>query len=217
MQKMKVLVVGANGQIGKHLIKFLVESEVHTPVAMIRCEEQKDYFEQQNVDTVIADLEGPVKDIAKAAKGCDAVVFTAGSGGKTGPDKTLLIDLDGAAKTVEAAEQIGIERFILVSAIQAHNRENWNEAIKPYFVAKHHADQALIRSSLNYTIIRPGGLRNEEGTGLVEAAENLNRDTIPREDVARTILASLTEQNTFKRGFDLISGKTEITQALKQL
>lgn len=140
---MKVLVVGANGQIGNHLMDFLQESEEHTVRAMVRRKEQAETLKDAGVEAVLADLEDSVDRIAEAARGCEAVVFTAGSGGSTGPDKTLLIDLDGAVKTMEAAEKAGINRFVMVSAIQAHNRENWMEKIKPYYVAKHYADRAL--------------------------------------------------------------------------
>lgn len=214
---MKVFVVGANGQIGQHLIHLLTESDQHTVRAMVRKEEQREAFEALGVETAVCDLEGSVEAIAEAAKGCDAIVFTAGSGGKTGLDKTLLIDLDGAAKTIEAASKIGIDRYIIVSAIQAHRRENWSEKIKPYFVAKHHADKILEQSTLNYTVIRPGGLLNEPGTGKIAAAENLERASIPREDVAKTIIAALNEEQTFKRSFDLVSGENEISVALKKL
>ncbi|WP_018662729.1 SDR family oxidoreductase [Heyndrickxia acidiproducens] len=214
---MKVLVAGANGQIGKILVDLLQNSGTHSPRAMVRKQEQAEAFKQKGIETVLADLEGTVEEIANAAAGCDAVVFTAGSGGKTGADKTLLVDLDGAVKTMEAAEKAGIERFIIVSALQAHHRENWSEAIKPYYVAKHYADRVLIASPLNYTIIRPGGLLNEPGTGKVTAAENLTRGTIPREDVARTIVASLNEPNTYRRAFDLVSGDTPIADVLKTI
>lgn len=214
---MKVLVVGANGQIGQHLIQLLKENNEHTVKAMVRKEEQAEALEKLGIETAIADLEGSVDEIAEAAKGCDAIVFTAGSGGHTGTDKTLLVDLDGAVKTIEAAERIGIKRFIMVSALQAHRRENWNEKIKPYYVAKHYADRILEQSSLTYTIIRPGGLLNEPGTGKVSAAENLDRGTIPREDVAKTIVAALNEKQTFKRFFDLVSGEEPISDALKKL
>ncbi len=214
---MKVLVVGATGQIGRHLVKLLKESKEYTVRAMIRKEEQKEAFEQLGIETVVASLEDTVDAIAESAKGCEAVVFTAGSGGKTGPDKTLLIDLDGAVKTVEAAEKLGINRFIMVSALQAHRRENWNEHIKPYYVAKHYADRVLMQSELNYTIIRPGGLLNEPGTGMISAGETVPGTTIPREDVARIILASLNEDNTYKLSFDVVSGETPIPDALKTL
>ena len=176
---MKVLVVGANGQIGQHLIQLLKENNEHTVKAMVRKEEQAEALEKLGIETAIADLEGSVDEIAEAAKGCDAIVFTAGSGGHTGADKTLLVDLDGAVKTIEAAEKIGIKRFIMVSALQAHRRENWNEKIKPYYVAKHYADRILEQSSLTYTIIRPGGLLNEPGTGKVSAGENLEQRIDP--------------------------------------
>jgi uncharacterized protein YbjT (DUF2867 family) len=214
---MKVLVVGANGQIGRDLVQLLQDSSKHEARAMVRKEEQQEYFREIGVETVLASLEGSVDEIAQAAEGCDAIVFTAGSGGHTGLDKTLLIDLDGAVKTVEAAESSGIQRFIMVSAIQAHRRENWNEPIKPYFAAKHYADRALLQSQLNYTIIRPGGLVNEQGTGKIAAAEDLERGSIPREDVARVILHCFDEENTFKKSFDLVSGDSEIADALKAL
>jgi uncharacterized protein YbjT (DUF2867 family) len=183
---------------------------------MVRKKEQAEKFEKLGVEVAVADLEGDVEEIAQAAEGCDAIVFTAGSGGQTGADKTLLIDLDGAAKTVEAAEKIGVRRFIMVSAFQANNRENWNPKIRHYYVAKHHADRVLEQSNLTYTIIRPGGLSNEPGTGKVSAAHKLDRGSIPREDVARTIVAALSEENTYHRSFDLISGETSISNALKE-
>lgn len=214
---MRVFVVGANGQIGAQLIQLLKESEEHTVKAMVRKEEQKVVFEQKGVEAVLADLEGSVEEIAKAASDCDSIVFTAGSGGHTGSDKTLLIDLDGAVKTIEAAEKANIKRFVMVSALQAHNRENWNENLKPYYVAKHYADKILMQSNLNYTIIRPGGLLNESGTGRISIGENLNRTTIPRQDVAKTILASLNEVHTYNRSFDLVSGEDNISDALKKL
>ncbi|WP_017379636.1 SDR family oxidoreductase [Paenisporosarcina sp. TG-14] len=214
---MKIFVVGATGQIGKHLINLIQKSEQHTVRAMVRKQEQADELGQQGVDAAVASLEGSVQDIANAAKGCDAIVFTAGSGGHTGLDKTLLIDLDGAAKTAEAAEQAGITRFVLVSALQANKRENWNQEMVPYYVAKHYADKMVEQSSLDYTIIRPGGLLNEPSTGKVSASENLERGSIAREDVAKTIFASLNSQHTVKKSFDLISGETGIEEALENL
>ncbi|MFN2747974.1 MULTISPECIES: SDR family oxidoreductase [Bacillus] len=214
---MKVLIVGANGQIGRLLISILNEDGVHQVRAMVRNQEQAEELKQSGTEAVLADLEGTVDHIAQAAKGCDAIVFTAGSGGKTGADKTLLIDLDGAVKTIEAAEKAGIKRFIMVSTLQAHHRENWNEALKPYYVAKHYADRILEDSDLTYTIIRPGGLLNEPGTGKVKAAENLDRVAIPREDVAKTIAAALTEEHTYRRSFDLTSGDTPVAEALKAI
>ena len=214
---MKVFVVGATGQIGEHLTDLLQKSEEHTVRAMVRKKEQAEELKSKGIDVAVASLEGSVKEIADAANGCDAIVFTAGSGGNTGFDKTLLIDLDGAAKTVEAAELAGIKRFVIVSALQANHRENWNKEMVPYYVAKHYADRMVETSNLDYTIIRPGGLLNEASTGKVTASANLETGSIPREDVAKTIYASLDAQETFKKSFDLISGETKIEEAVKNL
>jgi len=214
---MKVLVVGANGQIGKQLVTLLQASDEFSVRALVRTEEQVKAFDKIEVETVFGNLEETVEQLEVAVKGCDAVVFTAGSGGKTGYDKTLLIDLDGAVKMMEAAKNAGVERFVMVSALQAHHRKNWNEQIKPYYVAKYYADRILVESGLTYTIIRPGGLLNEAGTGKITVGENLERGTIAREDVANTIFASLKEKNVCNKSFDLVSGETSILEAVRSL
>lgn len=215
---MNVFVVGANGQIGQHVVDLLKNSNEHHVRAMVRKPEQAETLKNKGVEAVLADLEDPVSKLVEAAKGSDAIIFTAGSGGKTGPDKTLLIDLDGAVKMVEVAEQLGIDRFVMVSAFQANHREHWNEAIKSYYVAKHYADRALLASSLNYTIVRPGGLLNEPGTGKIKVAENLSEGgSVPREDVAKVVVGSLEEPSAYHSSFDLISGDVPIDEALKSI
>lgn len=214
---MNVLVIGANGKIGKQLVKLLSESGEHTPTAMIRDEKQKPDFEEMGAKTAVADLEDRTEALAAAMDGMDAVVFTAGSGGHTGPDKTLLIDLDGAAKAVEAARQKGISRFLMVSAIGADDRDRWSDQIRPYFVAKHHADNILRESGLDYTIVRPGLLLDEAGTGRISAAEHLEPGGVPREDVARVLFESLRTENTRNRSFDVVSGETPVSDALEKL
>lgn len=214
---MNVFVIGANGQIGQHVVQQLQNSSEHSVRAMVRSEEQAKSFEKQGVETKLVDLEGSMEDIAKAADGCDAIVFTAGSGAHTGADKTMLIDLDGAAKSVAAAEKSGINRFIMVSAIHADNREKWGGTPSYYMVAKHHADRILTESKLNYTILRPGLLTNNAGNGKITAAPEVDRAEIPREDVASSIVSALNEEKTYERSFELVSGNTPIADALKSL
>ncbi|MDT0126132.1 SDR family oxidoreductase [Paenibacillus sp. RRE4] len=214
---MNVLVIGANGQIGKHLVEQLSQEGKHQVTAMIRKPEQADALKELGAQVVMGDLEGTVDELAEAMKDQNAIVFTAGSGGSTGPDKTLLIDLDGAVKTMEAAEKQGISRYILVSAYGADQRSKWPEEIKPYYVAKHFADRALFASDLNYTIIRPGGLKNEPGTGKVAVGTDLKPGSIAREDVARVIAASLQEEKTYRIAFDLIAGEHAVSDALGKL
>lgn len=214
---MNILVIGANGQIGKLLVELLAKEAAHRVTAMVRKAEQAESLKQLGAHVVIGDLEGSVEELAEAMKDHDAVVFTAGSGGSTGADKTLLIDLDGAVKTMEAAKERGIKRYIMVSAFGADQREKWSQAIKPYYVAKHYADRALLDGELNYTIIRPGGLKNEPGTGKVAVGTDLKPGSIPREDVARVIAASLQEEKTYRRAFDLVAGNDAIEDALGKL
>lgn len=214
---MNVLIIGANGKIGKLFTKLLVETDAFTPKAMVRKQEQISFFDDLGAASVLTSLEGSVSDIAEAMKDCDAVVFTAGSGAATGADKTLLIDLDGAAKAIEAAEQMNVKRFILVSAINADRRETWSESMAPYYVAKHHADRLLRASNLDYTIVRPGLLTDEAGNGNIALAKELEAGAIPREDVARVLLAVLQQDKPIKQTFDIVSGDTPIDEAIKNL
>ncbi|WP_096274503.1 SDR family oxidoreductase [Paucisalibacillus globulus] len=215
---MNVFLIGANGQVGKHIVKFLQESEQYELTAMVRSKEQAESLNQIGVNAVVANLEGSVDKISEAMKGSDAVIFSAGSGGKTGPDKTLLVDLDGAVKSMEAAEKVGANRFVMVSAFKAYDRESWKESpIKPYMIAKHYADRMLVESNLNYTIFGPGLLLNEPGTGKIAVGETFEKTSIPREDVARTVVASLDEEKTYKKTIGLMSGETPVEDALKKI
>lgn len=215
---MNVLLIGANGQIGQHIVRLAKKNNEISLKAMVRKEEQIKSLKAEGTEAVLANLEGSVADLSKVMEGIDAVIFAAGSGGNTGADKTLLVDLDGAAKAVEAAEQANVDRFIMISAYQAHNREFWADSkIKPYMVAKHHADRILMGSKLNYTIVRPGNLKNESGTGKVTAGNLTEYGAIPREDVAKTVLESLRNEHTYRLGFDLLTGDQKIADALNKL
>ncbi|SDI57656.1 SDR family oxidoreductase [Natribacillus halophilus] len=214
---MNVLVIGANGQIGNQLVEKLVNEENYTPRAMVRKEEQQKPFKDMGADTVLADVEGSVEDLTAAAQGMDAVVFTAGSGAHTGADKTMMVDFDGAVKSMEAAKAAGAKRFVIVSAIGVHHREKWMGKAAYYSAAKHYADVWLASSGLDYTIIRPGLLTNDAGKEKIKAAYDLDRDEIPREDVANTIIASLKNRDTIGKSFDLTSGEESIESALQNM
>ena len=214
---MKVIVVGANGQIGKQVVEKLQNDSKHTVTAVVRKQEQVNDFKEKGIEAVLLDLEGKVDSLTEAFTGAEAIIFSAGSGGHTGPDKTLLIDLDGAVKTMEAAEAAGVERYILVSAYDADKRENWNAEMRPYYVAKHYADRMLEKSKLNYTIVRPGGLINEKAIGKVAVGVEAEPSTITREDVADVLIASLEEPSTYQKSFNIVNGTLPIKDALKKL
>ncbi len=213
---MKVLVVGANGQIGKHLVSFIQEKDNLQAKAMIRKEEQASYFKELGAETAVVDLEGEIDDIVEAAKGVDAVVFTAGSGPKTGKDKTLMIDLDGAVKTIEATKKAGVKRFIMVSSFDTTRQaiQEAPESFAPYVVAKHYADEWLKATDLDYTIVHPGGLTNDEGTGKVTVSMSGEMGKVPREDVARAILVTLENDSTIGKEFQIVGGDTPVEEAV---
>lgn len=213
---MKVFVIGANGQIGRELVKQIQTSDQHEVRAMVRDQAQADTLKAQSIEAVVCDLEDPAEAIEQAGQGCDVFVFTAGSGGHTGADKTLQIDLEGAARAIEAAQKLQVKQFIMVSAIHADDKDKWT-AIIPYMIAKHHADRILKESGLPYTIVRPGGLLNEPAKGKVKIAEHVARATIPREDVAHVLYEAIGNEKLISRTFELVSGEDSISEAINNL
>lgn len=217
---MKVLVIGANGQIGHHLVNEMVEEGKHDPVAFVRKEDQLKDFKEKGIEARLGNLEDSIEELAERMEEVEAIVFTAGSGGATGDDKTLLIDLDGAVKAMEAAKLKGIKRFVIVSSFGAGDRERWSEEIKPYYVAKHFADEWLKNTDLDYTIVRPGMLTDEESKANIIVKDNIIKHdpiSIPRVDVAKVLLASLDNENTYRKTFDLLTGSETIDQALNKI
>jgi uncharacterized protein YbjT (DUF2867 family) len=210
---MRVLVVGANGKVGQQVVALLGPTH-HEVLAMIRDPAQAPALEATGARVVVADLEGDVADVVSKA---EAVVFSAGSGGSTGGDKTLLVDLWGALKTIRAAEAAGVRRYLMVSAIHAADPDQGRAAIRHYLVAKAIADEKLQQSTLDYTILRPGRLNDGLGTGLIRAGEDIGYGEVSRADVARTVVATLEAENTIRRTFCLLAGETPIGEALARL
>lgn len=210
----KVLVVGANGHTGTKVVQLLKNHGQYDPVAMIRDESQTSKFESMGVEYRLADLEG---DISYVLGGIDKIIFTAGSGSKTGPDKTISVDQDGAKKLIDEAEKQGIKKFVMLSSMGADNPDS-NDRIKHYLQAKHNADEHLKASGLNYAIVRPGGLTHDEHLGKIDASEKLNHQgKISREDVAQVLVASLDHAQIRNKTIEIVNGNTSIAEALASL
>lgn len=212
---MRVLIVGANGNIGRRLIKQMA-SGPHQSQAMIREPGQAAALRELGADdTVVADLE---EDVQMALDGCDAVIFTAGSGGKGGPEKTDAVDRDGAIAVIEAAQKAGAARFVMVSSMGADTPEKGPDGLQHYLHAKQAADTHLRESGLRYTIVRPGTLTDEQGSGKVEVSEDLGRQgSVPRDDVAAVLLQVLDASNTHGKQFELIAGNFSVQQAVASI
>lgn len=216
---MKVVIVGANGKVGKLVAQKLSNSPTHKPTALIRKEEQKAYFDDIGVPVIVESIESQEEAIADAIRGFDAVVFSAGSGAKTGYDKTIEVDLYGAIKVINAAKKNNIRRFVMVGAAFSDVPSFWSGAMRPYYIAKHLADQEVSRSGLDYTILRPVRLTDEEEAGkiMIQSDPNQLEKEIPRVAVAETILQVLDAPSTYGKTLEMSEGNMEIEEAVQQL
>ena len=216
---MKVFVVGANGKVARHFSDFVKEDETIEEVAMIRKAEQKSFFAERGIETVHLDLvKDSIADIAKAMKGADAVLFSAGAGG-SGYDDTIRIDLDGAIKAMEATEQAGIKRFVMVSTFRTGREEIAKEnSLQVYTIAKHYADEWLKnRTNLDWTIVHPGILVNTPGTDQIKVGTDFEINEISRQDVASALVSVFKNENTIKKEFELLAGDDSVEDAISKL
>ena len=208
---MRVLVIGANGKTGTLVTQKLLNSE-HEPIAMIRNSNHKNKFDAMGVETRIADLEFPIDH---ALNQCDAVIFAAGSGSKTGKDKTVLVDHIGAIRSIVGAQVQGINRYVMLSSIHADT--NSTSPISHYLRAKAHADNYLRESNLNYTIVCPGALTDDPGTDRIALSFDLAPQSpfsTSRSNLAKVLVSCLDVEASFQSSFSVCEGDTEITTAL---
>lgn len=206
----KVLVAGANGTTGKKIISILKQSDKYEPFAMVRNKEQVEHFKKDNVKTILADLE---QDVSRTTKGVDRVIFAAGSGGKN----VKGVDQEGAKKLMDASKKDGVKKFVMLSSMGADNPEVSSE-LKDYLKAKQNADQHLVNSGLEYSIVRPGALNNEVGKGKIVLENKLNQQgEISRQDVAETLVGSLESSVARNKTFEILQGDTQIKSALEKI
>ena len=209
---MRVLVIGANGNTGTRIVRRLSESG-NQAIAMVRSASQKSKFDDMNVEVRAGDLEHPIDDVME---GIEAVIFAAGSGGQTGKDKTVLVDHLGAIRSMVTAQVHNVSRYVMLSSI--NNDVNSTSPIAHYHKAKAHADNHLQETDLEYTIVCPGGLTNEESSGSCEITPDLHgRGLTSRELLAEVIVRSLDMQNTIRKCFSLLDGNTPIEEAMRAI
>jgi uncharacterized protein YbjT (DUF2867 family) len=212
---MDVVIAGGHGQIALRLARLLTARGERVR-ALIRNLDHASDVNATGAEAVLADLERE-DDLSEHASGADAVVFAAGAGPGSGPERKRTVDLGGALKLIGAARATHVRRYVMVSAIGARDPAAGSEAMRPYLNAKAEADAALASSGLDFTIVRPGRLTNDRGTARVEVGERLERGDISRDDVAAVIVGVLDEPRTIGLTFDVVQGDTPIPQALAQL
>ena|SRR5690606_37249172 len=215
---MNVLVIGANGQVGRNIVKELAESN-HEATAMVRKEEQIDKLKELGASKVVlGDLE---KDFSDAFEGVDAVIFAAGSGPSTGADKTLTIDLWGSVKAAQYAQEKGVKRFVQLGSMGSNDPDAGGEAMKPYLVAKRTADELLQATNLDYTIVRPGALSDEDKSEKIEVSlegfSSMEGRSIPRADVAHILVDVLERNNTYSKVFEVLQGDQPASDQLNTI
>jgi uncharacterized protein YbjT (DUF2867 family) len=214
---MRVAIAGGHGQIALRLARLLSERGDQV-VALIRNVEHSDDVRQVGAEPALVDLEHAAEaDVAAAIAGADAVVFAAGAGPGSGSARKETMDYGGAVKLVAAAQQAGVRRYLIVSSMGANADAPGEDTFSVYLRAKGRADDAVRASGLDATVVRPGGLTNDPGTGRVRLGERLPSGQVPRQDVAAVLVAVLDDPSTIGKTFDLVGGDTPIAEALAAL
>lgn len=218
---MRVIIAGGHGNIARILERMLTQRG-DSVAGIIRNPAHSGDLEQDGVEPVLLDMEAAsAEDVAAHLDGADAVVFAAGAGPGSGAIRKETVDRAAAVLLADAAEAAGVRRYVMISAIGA-DAEAPDEAGNPVFVAYLRAkgaadDDVRSRDGLDATIVRPGLLTDDPGTGTVTVAEETGHGRIPREDVAAVLLAVLDTPGTAGRTFEVVSGDTPIHEAVERI
>ncbi|WP_367124437.1 NAD(P)H-binding protein [Streptomyces phytohabitans] len=214
---MRTVIAGGHGQIALRLEKLLA-ARGDTVAGLIRDPDQSDDLRAVGAEPVVCDLEGAtVEEVARHLEGADAAVFAAGAGPGSGTGRKETVDRDAAVLLADAAERAGVRRFVIVSSMGADTEPpaGVDPVFASYLRAKGAADEAVrARTALDWTVLRPGRLTDDAGTGRVRLEERTGRGDITRDDVAATLAALLDEPRTAGLTLELVEGDTDVTAAV---
>lgn len=208
---MDIVIAGGHGKVAMHLHRILV-GRGHKVRGLIRDPGQAGDLAAAGALPVLCDLE-LTGDISELVGPADAVIFAAGSGPGSGAARKRAMDRDGAIKLIAAAKANGIRRYLMISTLHA-DQPRGAEAFQIYMRAKAEADAALRESGLEFTIIRPGRLTDDPGTGRVELASRLKGAPVPRADVAALLAACLDDERSIGRQWEATGGDLPINDAI---
>jgi nucleoside-diphosphate-sugar epimerase len=214
---MLVAIAGGHGKIARRLTRLLVAHGDQVR-GLIRNPDHAEDLRANGAEPVVCDIEHEgVAEIARAIAGAGAVVFAAGAGPGSGPQRKWTIDRDGAIKLLEAARGARVDRYLMISSIGAENPPDGDDTFSVYLRAKAQADEALMASDREWTIVRPGLLTDDPGTGRVRIDPQPFREHVPRDDVAAVLDAVLHEPRSAHHVLYVGSGEDEIEAALAKV
>jgi uncharacterized protein YbjT (DUF2867 family) len=212
----RIAIVGGHGKIARLLVPVLADAG-HQPVALVRNPDYTAELEQLGAEVSLLDIEKAGEDdFAQAFAGAGAVVFAAGGGADGNVARKKTVDLGGSLKSIAGATTAGVRRFVQISAMGVDEPvgDDVENGWRAYVDAKRDADVALRDSDLDWTIIRPGALTDDDPTGQVELAATVGRSQVPRADVAAVIAAVVDDAATHGQQWELIGGSTPIPDAI---
>jgi nucleoside-diphosphate-sugar epimerase len=209
-----VAIAGAHGQIARRLTRLLTARGDRVR-GIIRNPDHSDEVREAGAEPVVCDLESAdVAEITGAIEGADAVVFAAGAGAGSGAERKWTMDRDGAVKLLDAASAGGVERYVIVSSVGTENPPTSDDVFGVYLRAKAEADQAVAQSDRAWTIVRPGPLRDDPGSGVRIDTEPY-RGQVSRDDVAAVLDAVLHEPRSAGRTLYVSAGEDSAEDALE--
>ncbi|MEV5240018.1 NAD(P)H-binding protein [Streptomyces cinnamoneus] len=216
---MRIVIAGGHGQIALRLERLLA-GRGDEVAGIVRRPGQAGDLLAAGAEPVVADLEtASVGDVARHLEGADAAVFAAGAGPGSGVERKDTVDRAAAALFADAAEAAGVRRFLIVSSMGADRepQPGTDPVFAAYLRAKGAADADVrSRPGLDWTVLRPGRLTNEPGTGRVAlSAGSTGRGDVSRDDVAAVLAALLDEPGTAGRTLELTGGDTPVAEAVK--
>ena len=215
---MRIVIAGGHGQIALRLERLLA-ARGDEAVGIIRNPDQGDDLRAAGGEPVVLDLESAtVEDTAEVLRGADAAVFAAGAGPNSGTERKDTVDRGAAVLFADAAERAGVRRLLVISSMGADAAHPGDDVFDVYLRAKGAADEYVrSRTALDWTILRPGMLTNDAGTGQVRLSVSTGRGPIPRDDVAATLLERLDTPASAGLTLELISGNVPVTVAVKDI
>lgn len=214
---MRIVIAGGHGQIAL-LLEARLSADGHAVQGLVRRPDGADDLVTAGAEPVVFDLESATaEELADVIRGADAVVFAAGAGAGSSAERKYTVDLGGSVLLADAAELAGVRRFVQISSMGAGApaAEGSDPVWVAYLDAKTKAEDDLRPRDLDWTIIRPGGLLNTPGLGLVHLVPHTGRGTVPRIDVADVLAEVIEQRAAVRQTLELVTGSTPISQAVE--